>query len=1161
MRIQVISILATALLITGCQGNPTTPPTPTSPQNPDIAQASNFTLDNSHQCLGYYSFLVETKTSDITIDPDRSANFHLNMTGVLNGTMGVTAKGVPSESDPPNGLFVFDVTLKHPYASKPQFAGFDVKGILITPGTMIGIGPLVFADTDETRLENADGFTRWWNPTEFTAPGLFGYIKGKLANSNAPVLTATVNPYKCFADILTVDNGLDKVTSKPLDDDLGRAVFRAGSNNSRRYQIRFPLNPAPVIKFGYAVDACWKAPVPNPPTNVPDNFPIEANQPEAFGLYVGQAVNSLYYDTETGHGGGSLWVYASVQDWQGELAGDVAAQTQALKLWSPALGLNGVDMDFTGESSWDANYYKKLWTEMTPTQPGDFTLAWQAVSKNGPSYKQGGQPAPNDPVSAWQVQTVTVTDPECGADANVDAATAEMTGSHVGKSGDLCFTDDPSDWFKFTITHDYEGSGTIRFIHDAGVQDMKMYDISMDVIGTTNNQNGYSEIKWDSTHLYAGTYYIEVKLVSDVGAIMYMLDTDIDMVKVTPTPAQIQTPFLDCDAQWIKILDSTFSILAGYAGTWVMSTNEITPYQIGRTYDYINTEPAYSNSHMYYWEDAADNPAGIDMIDFTTPSMPVQHEDVLVIPYNIEAVTMNSQFLYVAYDDGADSYIQIYNWATDPIQPQLVKTFKAYYKDIIKLALIDPEGSSTTLVALTFHATTLYDVEDSETAGLIDFHSNPDLYNNDVSVGRTLAGGQATVAVSSFDLDGLGYLEVIKYDTSTHDFPSFGNIDMPEGAGYVMVKGSIVYVSDGTGFSVIDIAVNNDFHNTGHTDSITAGGRMDYDGNVLQAINYGAGFSVYNNADPYNPVETKRPSFLNYPRAAVTSMDGKYGFFAEVMGFNFEGALKVVSIDWSPSSKVQREYLLNGNTTTIDLDGSHLVVGASSPVGHIWVYDVSDPLDCQLVYEKNFSNGVTAVKIIGIALYVTTNDGKLNVFSLSAWPTVTQKPSLNFPGNDKAGGIVQHNHRLYISRQGGDNIWVYDISDMLSPSWITTCTYGVNINDMAFGSYLWKDYLYLGTSGDFKVLNITNQNTPQQIASISMSGGVRYLAVDGQYAYLSGQKNNPAVATIFPPANPLLTGVVFPEHPIFYNAGNFVENGILYEMEGTIGFRAFDLYP
>jgi len=181
-----LTALCVALLDPGCQRDVTTPGT-AKPQDSTQQQSASA---QSHHCLGAYLLAVDTETPEIDVVPLRTAEWHFNMTGVLNATMGVTPLLVPGQSDPAHGLIVIDITLTHPFSTKPQFSGFDIKGVLITPGSL-ALGPLIFADADETRLENADGFTRWWNPTEFTSPGILGYTQGVLAKSSASALTAT----------------------------------------------------------------------------------------------------------------------------------------------------------------------------------------------------------------------------------------------------------------------------------------------------------------------------------------------------------------------------------------------------------------------------------------------------------------------------------------------------------------------------------------------------------------------------------------------------------------------------------------------------------------------------------------------------------------------------------------------------------------------------------------------------------------------------------------------------------------------------------------------------------------------------------------------------------------------------------------------------------
>jgi hypothetical protein len=191
-------LILTLLVFTGCQDNPTSPGTGESPGSTNRQTGLD---SNNHLNLG--SYLIELDTENLIAKPIplRSSELHLNLTKIFVNLMGISLAVVPGESDPPNGLFAIDFTLTHPLPLHPQFSIFDVKGILMAPGSL-AIGSMFFADVDETRLENADGFTRWWNPTEFTDPGVLGYTDGLYTNTTAANLTANVNPYKHFADVL-----------------------------------------------------------------------------------------------------------------------------------------------------------------------------------------------------------------------------------------------------------------------------------------------------------------------------------------------------------------------------------------------------------------------------------------------------------------------------------------------------------------------------------------------------------------------------------------------------------------------------------------------------------------------------------------------------------------------------------------------------------------------------------------------------------------------------------------------------------------------------------------------------------------------------------------------------------------------------------------------
>jgi len=166
------------------------------------------------------------------------------------------------------------------------------------------------------------------------------------------------------------------------------------------------------VVYGYAVDASWNPPSPNPPNEIPDDFPINANIPEAYHVVVAPRINTLYYDSESGYGGGVLRLQINVHDWQGQLAGNIKDQVQALKILSPDMYSTGIDASFLNEDSVKARYMADLTGFASPQYAGENLLAVRAVSEGGPNYDQGAGTAPAGGVDTWQVLLLDVPDPE-----------------------------------------------------------------------------------------------------------------------------------------------------------------------------------------------------------------------------------------------------------------------------------------------------------------------------------------------------------------------------------------------------------------------------------------------------------------------------------------------------------------------------------------------------------------------------------------------------------------------------------------------------------------------------------------------------------------------------------------------------------------------------
>jgi PKD repeat protein len=146
------------------------------------------------------------------------------------------------------------------------------------------------SDSTDAFVLNADGYTTLFNPTDYpegTNIPLFTYSKGAFATAALP--DSTLNPF------------LDYYT----DDD--RHFFRAGESVMRTWQIKMPSGGPFVL--GYAVDACWELPDPNPPVDIPGDFPIAANRPEAYNMEI-----SLTQNLGTDVGSQSE-IRVRVQDW------------------------------------------------------------------------------------------------------------------------------------------------------------------------------------------------------------------------------------------------------------------------------------------------------------------------------------------------------------------------------------------------------------------------------------------------------------------------------------------------------------------------------------------------------------------------------------------------------------------------------------------------------------------------------------------------------------------------------------------------------------------------------------------------------------------------------------------------------------------------------
>ncbi len=332
----ILVLLVTGMLAVACSGASTSPILPgidgpglTSGHNSQSSEISNRAL------WGVWEVGIDTSTWDVNITPLRGVQFTVDVVKFLQ----------PPDGDPLNlsitltdktelktqGLLSLEMGLLHPFPGFDQFTGFDVYGVFIGPGSMYGQydSDVVYTNgVDDAILLNADGYTRWMNPTEFPDTGkIFDFTPGALGMQNIDLFTSTINAYKYFTDGLDKDEDVGTFLSNPTNTDA-RGTFKPGSFNEREYDIRFPMiGGNPYLVFQYAIIASWVNPdkaLSGDPgiVDVPGDFPITANADEAIFLNITD--NSDLYYTES-VSGGDISLGLEIYDWRSLQAGvDVA---------------------------------------------------------------------------------------------------------------------------------------------------------------------------------------------------------------------------------------------------------------------------------------------------------------------------------------------------------------------------------------------------------------------------------------------------------------------------------------------------------------------------------------------------------------------------------------------------------------------------------------------------------------------------------------------------------------------------------------------------------------------------------------------------------------------------------------------------------------------
>ena len=401
--IGIIILLSAVFGCSGKSGSPVTPDTNEPPSLTGSSQSDAAPLPDSHELLSVWHVIFNPDSEDFELVGLREADFHLNIMKFLQPPLPMGLTLDLNSFDLVAGLVDVDIAITHPLPAT-DYRTFDTKLIVMGMGDIVtsGLDPgLTYPAQNGFRLINADGYTRWWNATEFTTEGFFGFYPSSIGTQPWPG-NATLNGYKYYADpLLPADPVVPKVKMS------NRGTFSTAPGIpklQRNFQLQFPIDPGsgkPIWMFQLAVDACWDVPTGNnPPPKTIDDFPIGANCPEAFHIRITTDGSTAYYDN--GDAGGDLVLQIEVFDWGAPSnINGINGEISEIKVESETLfdTVFSVTLDPDPGSQLTSGIYNVTIPNVHPTSLEDQEIVVMVASLNPSTYAAPG-PAFTYPASA-----------------------------------------------------------------------------------------------------------------------------------------------------------------------------------------------------------------------------------------------------------------------------------------------------------------------------------------------------------------------------------------------------------------------------------------------------------------------------------------------------------------------------------------------------------------------------------------------------------------------------------------------------------------------------------------------------------------------------------------------------------------------------------------